>query len=120
MMLPNPGMVVERSRTALVVTDLQNDFLSPAGRGWDLLKDSYAANRTVENIEALLAAARDEASPVFASPHYYSPPDRRWTAPGGALEALMARGGLFARKGPLTLDGFEGSGADWPDRFKPY
>jgi nicotinamidase-related amidase len=26
---------------------------------------------------------------------------------------------VFARKGPLTLDGFEGSGADLPDRFKP-
>jgi nicotinamidase-related amidase len=28
--------------------------------------------------------------------------------------------GLFARRGPLTLDGFAGSGADWPERFKPY
>src|SRR5262249_54574057 len=27
---------------------------------------------------------------------------------------------VFARKGPLTLDGFDGSGADWPERFKPY
>ena len=32
----------------------------------------------------------------------------------------MGRLGVFARSGPLTLDGFAGSGADWPDRFKPY
>jgi nicotinamidase-related amidase len=32
----------------------------------------------------------------------------------------MGRLGVVARKGPLTLDGFDGSGADWPERFKPY
>lgn len=78
-----------------------------------------AANRKVENIEALLGAARDGGYPVFVSPHYYYPSDRRWTAPGGAVEALMGRLGVFARSGPLTLDGFDGSGADWPERFKP-
>jgi hypothetical protein len=26
----------------------------------------------------------------------------------------------FARRGPLTLEGFANSGADWLDRFKPY
>ena len=36
MALPSPGMVVERPRTALVVTDLQNDFLSAGGPGWEL------------------------------------------------------------------------------------
>src|SRR5438874_2282195 len=119
MALPSPGMVVERPRTALVVTDLQNDFLSPGGPGWALLQESLAANRTVENIEALLGAARDGGYPVFVSPHYYFPSDRRWTAPGGAVEGLMGRLGVFARKGPLSLDGFDGSGADWPERFKP-
>jgi len=112
-------MVVERPRTALVVTDLQNDFLSPGGPGWALLKESLTANRTIENIEILLSEARDGDYPVFISPHYYFPSDRRWTVPGGALEALMGQLNVFARKGPLSLDGFEGSGADWPERFKP-
>ena len=74
MALPNPGMVVERPRTALVVTDLQNDFLSPGGPGWALLKESLAANRTVENIEALLGAARDGGCPVFVSRTITTPP----------------------------------------------
>jgi nicotinamidase-related amidase len=113
-------MVVERPRTALVFTDLQNDFLTPGGAGWGFLRDSMARNNTAENIEALLRAARDGGYPVFLSPHYYYPSDRRWSAGGGALEVLMGQLGVFAREGPLTLDGFAGSGADWPDRFKPY
>ena len=68
MALPIPGMVIERPRTALVITDLQNDFLSPGGAAWGLVKDSLAANNTVENIEALLRAARDGGYPVFLSP----------------------------------------------------
>ena len=28
--------------------------------------------------------------------------------------------GMFDRKDPLSLDGFEGSGADWLDRYKKY
>jgi nicotinamidase-related amidase len=120
MALPTPGMVIEQPRTALVITDLQNDFLSPGGAAWGLVRDSLAANHTIENIEALLQAARDGAYPVFLSPHYYYPSDGRWVAPGGALEVLMGQLGVFARKGPLTLDGFVDSGADWPERFKPY
>jgi nicotinamidase-related amidase len=120
MALPVPGMVIERPRTALVITDLQNDFLSPGGAAWGLVKDTLAANNTIANIEALLGAARDGGYPVFLSPHYYYPSDGRWVAPGGALEVLMGQLGVFARKGPLTLHGFDGSGADWPERFKPY
>jgi nicotinamidase-related amidase len=119
-MLPTPGMVIERPRTALVITDLQNDFLSPGGAAWSLVKDRLAANHTIENIESLLRAARDGGYPVFISPHYYYPSDSRWVAPAGALEALMGQLGVFSRKGSLTLDGFDGSGADWPERFKPY
>jgi nicotinamidase-related amidase len=91
MALPTPGMVIERPRTALVITDLQNDFLSPGGAAWELVRDSLATNNTIENIEALLRAARDGAYPVILSPHYYYPPDKRWVAPGGALEVLMGR-----------------------------
>ena len=28
--------------------------------------------------------------------------------------------GMFDRKGALTTEGFEGSGADWLERYKPY
>jgi nicotinamidase-related amidase len=56
---------------------------------------------------------------VFVSPHYYYPTDHGWQFEG-ALEKLMHKIGMFDRKGALTLDAFEGSGADWLARYKPY
>ena len=82
MALPIPGMVIKHPQTALVITDLQNDFLSPSGTVWGLLKESLAANKTAENIEALLRAAQDGRYPVVLSPHYYYPTDRKWVALG--------------------------------------
>ena len=118
--LPNPGMILEPGRTALVLTDLQNDFLNPGGNGWALFADSYTRNGTVENLERLLKGAKAAGLPVLISPHYYYPTDKDWTAPGSATEVLMAQLPVFQRQGPLTLDGFAGSGADFPERFKPY
>jgi nicotinamidase-related amidase len=113
-------MVIEQPQTALVITDLQNDFLSPSGAVYGLISESLAVNKTADNIEALLHAAQDGRYPVVISPHYYYPADRKWVSAGGAMEALMRQLDVVARQGPLTLDGFVGSGADWPERFKPY
>jgi nicotinamidase-related amidase len=118
--LPHPGLVIEPNRTALVITDLQNDFLTPGGNGWSLLAGSYEKLDTVANLERLLKAAQDCGLTVLISPHYYFPTDRDWSAPGGATEELMDQISAFERRGPLTLDGFAGSGADFPERFKPY
>ncbi len=57
--------------------------------------------------------------PVFISPHYYYPSDHGWKFED-TLEKLMHDIGMFDRKGPLDLEGFEGSGADWLERYKPY
>lgn len=119
MALPNPGVQIDPERTALVVTDPQNDFLSPAGVTWGVVGDSVAENNTVENIEALFRTAKEHGYPVFISPHYYYPHDHGWRF-GGALEQLMHSIGMFDRKGPLDLNGFEQSGADWLERYKPY
>ncbi|MGB5409107.1 MAG: hypothetical protein WBN43_20275 [Thiogranum sp.] len=40
--LPDPGMQIEKGRTALVVTDPQNDFLSPKGVAWGVVGKSAA------------------------------------------------------------------------------
>jgi nicotinamidase-related amidase len=117
--LPDPGMEIVPGQTALVVTDPQNDFLSPDGVTWGVVGKNVTENRTVENIDALFAAARAVDMPVFISPHYYYPHDHRWQMEG-ALEALMHSIGMFDRKDPLSLEGFEGSGADWLARYKPY
>lgn len=118
--LPNPGMTIDPDRTALVITDLQNDFLTRGGNGWSLFADSYAKLDTVANLERLLKAAKKRGLTVLVSPHYYYPTDHHWSAPGGATEVLMDQISVFQRRGPLTLEGFAGSGADFPEQFKPY
>ncbi|MGI9342351.1 MAG: cysteine hydrolase [Gammaproteobacteria bacterium] len=117
--LPDPGMEFAKGRTALVITDPQNDFLSPKGVTWAMVGKNVEANNTVDNIEALFKAAKAHGIPVFISPHYYYPTDHGWKFEG-ALERAMHNMGMFDRKGALTTDGFEGSGADWLERYKPY
>jgi nicotinamidase-related amidase len=117
--LPDPGMEIDLENTALVLTDPQNDFLSPDGVAWGVVGESVTANNTVENLETLLAAAKQHGMSVFISPHYYYPTDHGWKFEG-ALEVLMHNIGMFDRKGTLDLGGFEGSGADFLDRYKPY
>lgn len=117
--LPDPGMQIEKGRTALVVTDPQNDFLSPKGVAWGVVGKSVEANNTVDNIDTLFKTAKARGIPVFVSPHYYYPHDHGWKFEG-ALEKLMHNIGMFDRKGALNVEGFEGSGADWLARYKPY
>ncbi len=117
--LPDPGMEIVPGRTALLITDPQNDFLSPEGVTWGVVGKSVTENNTVANIESLFKVAKANDIPVFISPHYYYPTDHGWQFEG-ALERLMHNIGMFDRKGTLTVEGFEGSGADWLERYKPY
>lgn len=116
--LPDPGMTISAANTALVITDPQNDFLSPNGVTWGVVGESVTENHTVEHIGALLRAAKANQYQVVVSPHYYFPTDHGWKFEG-ALEALMHAIGMFDRKGALSLEAFEGSGADWLDEYKP-
>lgn len=117
--LPNPGMEIDPERTALVITDPQNDFLSPDGVTWGMVGKNVTENNTVANIETLLKAAKANNIPVFISPHYYFPTDHGWKF-AGALEKAMHNMGMFDRKDALSLEGFEGSGADFLEIYKPY
>lgn len=117
--LPDPGVTLDPSNTALMITDPQNDFLSPDGVTWGVVGKNVEANNTVANLEALFKAAKTNGYEVFVSPHYYYPADHGWKFEG-ALEALMHKIGMFDRPGALSTKGFEGSGADWLKKYKPY
>ncbi len=117
--LPPSNMVLDLSRAALVVTDPQVDFLSPDGVTWGVVGASVTENNTVENIESLFKAAKAADITVAVSPHYYYPTDHGWKFEG-ALEKLMHKIGMFDRPGPLDLEGFDGSGADWMPQYKKY
>ena len=110
-------MEINKKDTAVVITDPQNDFLSEKGVTWELVGDSVKENKTVENIERIIKAAKVNGFKVFISPHYYYPTDHSWKF-GGTVEKMMHEIKMFDRKGALSLDGFSGSGADWLERYK--
>lgn len=110
-------MEINKKDTAVVITDPQNDFLSEKGVTWALVGDSVKENKTVENIERIVKAAKINGFEVFISPHYYYPTDHSWKF-GGTVEKMMHEIKMFDRSGALTLDGFSKSGADWLERYK--
>ena len=112
-------MDINNNDTAVVITDPQNDFLSEDGVTWGLVGANVLENNTRENIERLFKAAKNNDYKVFISPHYYYPTDHQWEF-GGTLETVMHDINMFDRTSALSLEGFEGSGADWLERFKPY
>jgi len=109
--LADPGFKLDVQKAALVVIDPQNDFLSPAGASWFAFGESIVANDTVRHLDQLFAAAKGAGIAVVVSLHYYYPTDHAWNF-GGPLEKVMHDISMFDRKGALTLEGFEGSGAD--------
>ena len=112
-------MEISKTDTAVVFIDPQNDVLSPKGVNWAAVGASVTENKTVENMERIFKAAKADGYAVFISPHYFFPTDSGW-AFNGPLETDEFHTHSFARRGPLTLEAFENSGADWLDRFKPY
>ena len=116
--LPQVTMNLDLARAALVIIDPQVDFLSPKGKAWGAFGASITEHNTVSNLTRLFKAAKAASIPVAISPHYYFPYDSEWKF-GGAGETAMHHG-WFARKDPLSVEGFENSGADWMPEFKPF
>ncbi len=115
--LPPSNMVLDLSRTALVVTDPQIDFLSPDGVMWGVVGESVTEHNVVANIGRLFETAKAAGLTVAVSPHYYYPTDHGWKFEG-ALEKMMHAVGMFDRPSAYTLEGFENSGADFMPEYK--
>ena len=112
-------MQINRSDTAVVLIDPQNEVLSETGLAWPMVHESLDENNTIENMERIFKTAKAHDFEVFISPHYFYPTDKGWKF-NGPLESDEATSGFFARKGILNLDGLKRSGADWLERFRPY
>jgi len=118
--VPTSKRQMDLTGTALVVVDPQVDFLSNKGATWKLVGKSVEANHTVKNLEILFTAAKANEVPIFVSPHYYYPWDHKWDPSGGAGAEMLASLKPFERKAPLSLEGFENSGADWMPQYKQF
>jgi len=91
-------MDFNKQDTAVVITDPQNDFLSPDGVTWGLVGGSVEENGTIQHIDDLFSAAKQKGYDVFISPHYYFPTDKGWKF-GGTVEKMTHDIGMFDRKG---------------------
>lgn len=114
--LPVPGFEINE-RTAIVITDPQNDFMSETGKGWGVFGESVLKNQTREHIAQIFKTVNEKNMLVFVSPHYYYQHDHKWLFEG-PIEKLMHMNGMFERTNPIREEHFEGSGADWYTPFK--
>lgn len=65
-------MALDLKRTALLIIDPQNDFLSEDGVVWDLVGEMVTENQVVPHLVALRAAAKEKGMSIVYSPHYYT------------------------------------------------
>ena len=64
-----------RDRTALLVIDPVNDFLSDGGAAWDLAKWTVKKHDVVGNLKRAIEGARDHGVPVLFAPMAYTEED---------------------------------------------
>ena len=66
----NPEMQLDKERTALVLADIQNEFLQPSEqpRYHALIEDALKKRNVIANLEALLKTAQELGYFVIHSP----------------------------------------------------
>jgi len=116
----NPEMQLDADHTALVLVDMQNEFLDDSGGYYPMIADRLRSENVHDHLEELLVAAKASGLPVVHSPHYFYPTDGQWVAPAGAMADYLGGIGFVLRKDPLSLEGFAGSRADFPERYRKY
>ncbi|MEX0802551.1 MAG: isochorismatase family protein [Candidatus Binatia bacterium] len=62
----------EPDRTALLVIDPVNDFLSDGGAGWEMTKTTVTMNDVVSNLKRAIGGARARNVPVLFGPMAYT------------------------------------------------
>lgn len=62
-------------RTALLVIDPVNDFLSEGGAGWEMAKRTVELHDVVGNLRRVIAGARENGIPVLFAPMAYTAED---------------------------------------------
>ena len=108
---PAAGFQPDPARTAVLITDPQNDFMSEKGAAWGLVKGNVERLHTRENIAKLIASAKSEDVPLFVSPHFYFPQDGGWLA-RGPIQQTLHDIHMFEVAGPVDYSKIAGTGAD--------
>jgi len=115
----NNAPALDKAHTAVLVTDPQNDFLREDGMLFKLLADNLKELDTVNNIEKLMKTAKKAGIALAVDPLVYTARDNDW-GNAGALQRQLLDMKALHRTSLSDPKGFEGSGADFYDRYKPY
>ena len=75
------SLTLDKSDTAVVIIDPQNDVLSETGLAWPLVHESLKENNTIPNIERIFKAAKSFGFEVFISPTTST----QWTKDGNSM-----------------------------------
>ncbi|MFZ2163709.1 MAG: cysteine hydrolase [Sideroxyarcus sp.] len=110
---------LDKTHTAVLITDPQNDFLREDGKLYGLLADNLKELGTVDNIEKLMKAAKRKDLILAVDPLVYTQLDSNWSRAGALQRQLLDMKALH-RVSLNDPKGFEGSGADFFDRYKQY
>jgi nicotinamidase-related amidase len=110
---------LDKARTAVLITDPQNDFLRQDGMLFKLLADNLKELGTVGNIEKLMKTAKTAGVALAVDPLVYTAVDKGWSNAGALQRQLLDMKALH-RASLNDPKGFEGSGADFYGPHKPY
>lgn len=106
--MPKEKVEIDLSKTAMFVTDPQNDFLSERSPAWGLVGPTVIKHKVVEKEKMLKELAMKIGVPVFYSPHMYTPKDfEQWPKkPLNGIDKVMFDNHMFA-------------GGEWGHEFHP-
>ena len=110
---------LDKARTAVLITDPQNDFLHQDGKLYGLLADNLKQLGTIGNIEKLMKASKSADIALAVDPLVYTALDGKWINAGALQRRLLDMKALH-RAGLADPAGFNGSGADFYEPYKPY
>ncbi len=98
--MPTETVEIDLSKTAMFVTDPQNDFLSEKSRVWALVGPGVTKNKVVEKEKQLKALAKELGVPVFYSTHMYTQKDlENWKSLNG-IDKVMFENKMFVQGTP--------------------
>lgn len=93
----NTDLDYPSDRTALLIVDPYNDFLSEGGKLFGYCRETLTALDTVEHMRQLRAAARGAGVRMFIAPHHrWCPDDFAGWKHLAPVQAAGARGKVFA------------------------
>lgn len=108
---------INKSRTAVLITDPQNEFLHPQGKLFGLLKENLEQLNTIENIEKLMKTSKATKIALAVDPLIYTALDGHWINPGALQKQLLDMKALHRKD---ASKGISGQGAAYYEAYLPY